>query len=79
VLTFRELVVVTVKELARVFGPGNLSYCVIDCQLPMPEDGWTALTVREHVGAMIKALARSRELTVSDHFERLIVVEQEKA
>jgi hypothetical protein len=38
----------------------------------MPEDGWTSLTVREHVGAMIKALARSQGLTVSDYLERLI-------
>jgi hypothetical protein len=26
----------------------------------MPEDGWTSLTVGEHVGARIKALAKSK-------------------
>jgi len=29
----------------------------------MPEDGWTSLTVGEHVSAMVKALARSQGLT----------------
>jgi hypothetical protein len=43
----------------------------------MPEDGWTSLTVREHVGAMIKALARSRGPTVSDYLERLIAAGRE--
>jgi hypothetical protein len=38
----------------------------------MPEEGWTSLTVREHVGAIVKVLARSRGLTVSDYLERLI-------
>jgi len=38
----------------------------------MPEEGWASLTVGERVGAMIKALARSQGLTVSDCLERLI-------
>jgi hypothetical protein len=38
----------------------------------MPEDGWTSLTVGEHVGAMIEALAGGRGLTVSDYLESLI-------
>jgi hypothetical protein len=37
----------------------------------MPEDGWTSLTVGERADAMIKALARSQRLTVSDCLERL--------
>jgi hypothetical protein len=38
----------------------------------MPEEGWTSLAVRKHVGAtMIKTLAGSQGLTVSDHLERL--------
>jgi hypothetical protein len=43
----------------------------------MPEEGWASLTVREHVGAMIKALAKSRGLTVSDYLERLIATGRE--
>jgi hypothetical protein len=43
----------------------------------MPEDGWTSLTVGEHVGAMIKALARSRGLTVSGYFEGLMAAGRE--
>jgi hypothetical protein len=43
----------------------------------MPEEGWASLTVRERVGAMIKALARSRGLTVSDRLERLIAAGRE--
>jgi hypothetical protein len=37
----------------------------------MPEDGWTSLAVGKHVGAMVKTLAGSQGLTVSDHLEKL--------
>jgi hypothetical protein len=40
----------------------------------MPEKGWTALTVREHVGIRIKELAKKQGLTVSDYLERIIAV-----
>ena len=43
----------------------------------MPEEGWASLTVGEHVGSMIEALARSQGLTVSDCLERLIAAEGE--
>jgi len=43
----------------------------------MPEEGWASLTAREHVGAMIKALARSQGLAVSDYLERLIAAGRE--
>jgi rRNA maturation endonuclease Nob1 len=33
----------------------------------MPEDGWTSLTVGEHVSAMVKALARSQRLLGEAH------------
>jgi hypothetical protein len=55
-------------------GSGNLSYRAIDCQFSIPERGWAALTVGGHVGAMIKALARSRGPTASDYLERLIAI-----
>jgi uncharacterized protein with PIN domain len=40
----------------------------------MPEKGWTALTVREHVGIRIKELAKKQGLTVSDYLEQIIAV-----
>jgi len=38
----------------------------------MPEKGWTALTVREHVGIKIKELAKNQGLTVNDYLEQTI-------
>ena len=38
----------------------------------MPENGWTALTVREHVGIRIKELAKNQGSTVNDYLEQII-------
>jgi len=40
----------------------------------MPEKGWVALTVREHVGVRIKELAKAHGLTVSEYLEGLITI-----
>jgi hypothetical protein len=37
-----------------------------------PRGDWAALTVREHVGARIKALAGSQGLAVSDYLEEFM-------